>query len=164
MRRPCGRRSTSHSRLVSAIAAADTSHMAMLQPSATSWRASSRPMPVPPPVMTAIRPARSFMRFPSVVIERWRQPFVPPKVPRCARDDKGSADPQPCIAMLLETLLPLGKVDPGLRAPKCRSTSPSIGRNAKLLEEIGYRRHGGRGDRGRSASSSWRSLPRRQPG
>ena len=74
MRRPCGRRSTSHSRLVSAIAAADTSHMATLQPSATSWRASSRPMPVPPPVMTAIRPARSFMWFPSL---RCR-----PKVPR----------------------------------------------------------------------------------
>jgi hypothetical protein len=26
-----------------------------------SWRASSRPMPVPPPVMTAIFPAKSFM-------------------------------------------------------------------------------------------------------
>src|SRR5690242_2677556 len=40
---------------------ADTSHIATLQPSATSWRASSRPMPVPPPVMTAILPAKSFM-------------------------------------------------------------------------------------------------------
>ena len=36
MRSPCGRRSVSHKRLVSAIAAAETSHMAMLQPSATS--------------------------------------------------------------------------------------------------------------------------------
>ena len=35
--------------------------MATLQPSAMSWRASSRPMPVPPPVTTAIRPAKSFM-------------------------------------------------------------------------------------------------------
>src|SRR5882672_1534338 len=60
-RRPCGSFSTSHSRLVSAIASADTSHIATLQPSATSCRASSRPMPVPPPVMTAIFPAKSFM-------------------------------------------------------------------------------------------------------
>src|SRR6185437_8110352 len=60
-RRPCGRRSTSHSALVSAIASAETSHIATLQPSATSWRASSRPIPVPPPVMTAIFPAKSFM-------------------------------------------------------------------------------------------------------
>src|SRR5437764_14208634 len=61
MRRPCGSRSTSHSRFVSAIASAETSHIATLQPSATSWRASSRPMPVPPPVITAVFPAKSFM-------------------------------------------------------------------------------------------------------
>jgi probable F420-dependent oxidoreductase len=40
--------------------------------------------------------------------------------------------------MLLETLLPLGKVDPGLRAPEVPLDLSSIGRNAKLLEEIGY--------------------------
>jgi hypothetical protein len=48
-------------RLVSAIASTDTSHIATLQPSATSWRASSRPMPVPPPVITANFPAKSFI-------------------------------------------------------------------------------------------------------
>jgi probable F420-dependent oxidoreductase len=40
--------------------------------------------------------------------------------------------------MLLETLLPLGKVDPGLRAPEIALDLSHIGRNAKLLEEIGY--------------------------
>lgn len=40
--------------------------------------------------------------------------------------------------MLLETLLPLGKVDPGLRAPEVPLDLASIGRNAGLLEEIGY--------------------------
>jgi probable F420-dependent oxidoreductase len=40
--------------------------------------------------------------------------------------------------MLLETLLPLGKVDPGLRAPEVPLDLSSIGRTAKLLEEIGY--------------------------
>jgi len=47
--------------LVSAIAGAERSHIATLQPSATSWRTSSRPIPVPPPVTTAIRPAKSFI-------------------------------------------------------------------------------------------------------
>jgi len=46
---------------VSAILSAITSHIATVQPSAASWIASSRPMPVPPPVMTAILPAKSFM-------------------------------------------------------------------------------------------------------
>ena len=49
--------------------------------------------------------------------------------------------PRPPIlpnTMLLETLLPLGKVDPGLRAPEVALDLSSIGRNAKLLEEIGY--------------------------
>jgi len=40
--------------------------------------------------------------------------------------------------MLLETLLPLGKVDPGLRAPEIMLDLASVGRNAKLVEEIGY--------------------------
>jgi len=40
--------------------------------------------------------------------------------------------------MLLETLLPLGKVDPGLRAPEVPLDLGSIGRDARLLEEIGY--------------------------
>ena len=40
--------------------------------------------------------------------------------------------------MLLETLLPLGKVDPGLRAPEVALDLHSIGADARLLEEIGY--------------------------
>src|ERR1700742_813643 len=40
--------------------------------------------------------------------------------------------------MLLETLLPLGKVDPGLRAPEVPLDLGSIGRDARLLEEVGY--------------------------
>ena len=40
--------------------------------------------------------------------------------------------------MLLETLLPLGKVDPGLRAPEVPLDLHSIGADARLLEEIGY--------------------------
>lgn len=40
--------------------------------------------------------------------------------------------------MLLETLLPLGKVDPGLRAPEIPLDLHSIGAQARLLEEIGY--------------------------
>ncbi|TMJ29382.1 MAG: TIGR03617 family F420-dependent LLM class oxidoreductase [Alphaproteobacteria bacterium] len=40
--------------------------------------------------------------------------------------------------MLLETLLPLGKVDPGLRAPEVPLDLATIGRDARLLEEIGY--------------------------
>src|SRR5882757_8439615 len=40
--------------------------------------------------------------------------------------------------MHLETLLPLGKVDPGLRAPEIALDLASIGPQAKLLEEIGY--------------------------
>ena len=48
------------------IALGDVSAGAMLQPSAASCRASSRPMPVPPPVMTAILPEKSFMSFPPI--------------------------------------------------------------------------------------------------
>ena len=40
--------------------------------------------------------------------------------------------------MLLETLLPLGKVDPGLRAPEVPLDLHSIAADARLLEEIGY--------------------------
>lgn len=40
--------------------------------------------------------------------------------------------------MLLETLLPLGKVDPGLRAPETPLDLNSIAADARLLEEIGY--------------------------
>ncbi|MBN9488960.1 MAG: TIGR03617 family F420-dependent LLM class oxidoreductase [Alphaproteobacteria bacterium] len=40
--------------------------------------------------------------------------------------------------MRLETLLPLGKVDPGPRAPEVPLDLGSIGRDARLLEEIGY--------------------------
>lgn len=52
-----------------------------------------------------------------------------------------TAFPRPPIlpnTMQLETLLPLGKVDPGLRAPEVALDLSAIGRNAKLLEEIGY--------------------------
>jgi len=40
--------------------------------------------------------------------------------------------------MNLETLLPLGKVDPGLRAPEIALDLASIGPSSRLLEEIGY--------------------------
>ena len=38
----------------------------------------------------------------------------------------------------LETLLPLGKVDPGLRAPESPLDIWSVGADARLLEEAGY--------------------------
>ncbi len=40
--------------------------------------------------------------------------------------------------MKLETLLPLGKVDPGLRTPETPFDIQTVGRDAKLLEDIGY--------------------------
>ena len=40
--------------------------------------------------------------------------------------------------MRLETLLPLGKVDPGLRAPEVPFDIATVADNARLLEEIGY--------------------------
>jgi len=40
--------------------------------------------------------------------------------------------------MRLETLLPLGKVDPGLRTPETPLDIGSVGRLAAFLEEIGY--------------------------
>src|SRR5260221_13134974 len=60
-RSPCGNPAASHSLCVSARPVGETSHIATLQPSATSWRTSSRPIPLPPPVTTAILPAKSFM-------------------------------------------------------------------------------------------------------
>lgn len=40
--------------------------------------------------------------------------------------------------MRLETLLPLGKVDPGLRAPEIPLDLATVAENARLLEDIGY--------------------------
>src|SRR3954470_21998875 len=40
--------------------------------------------------------------------------------------------------MRLETLLPLGKVDPGLRAPEIPLDLATVGRDAAFLEDIGY--------------------------
>ena len=40
--------------------------------------------------------------------------------------------------MRLETLLPLGKVDPGLRAPEVELDLGAVAADARLLEEIGY--------------------------
>lgn len=40
--------------------------------------------------------------------------------------------------MHLETLLPLGKVDPGLRTPDQPLDIHTVGDNARLLEEVGY--------------------------
>ncbi|MGH8998356.1 MAG: TIGR03617 family F420-dependent LLM class oxidoreductase [Acidimicrobiia bacterium] len=40
--------------------------------------------------------------------------------------------------MLLETLLPLGKVDPGLRAPGAPLDLSAVGADAQLVEELGY--------------------------
>src|SRR5262249_22336478 len=40
--------------------------------------------------------------------------------------------------MRLETLLPLGKLDPGLRAPEVGLDLSAVGADARLLEELGY--------------------------
>src|SRR5579875_3225279 len=40
--------------------------------------------------------------------------------------------------MRLETLLPLGKVDPGLRSPETPLDIGSVADQARFLEEIGY--------------------------
>jgi probable F420-dependent oxidoreductase len=45
---------------------------------------------------------------------------------------------KPGEQMRLETLLPLGKVDPGLRAPDTPLDIDAVGRDARLLEELGY--------------------------
>ena len=52
--------------------------------------------------------------------------------------------------MLLETLLPLGKVDPGLRAPEMPLDLASIGRERAAARGDRLSRHGRRGDQGRS--------------
>src|SRR5882757_7894383 len=63
-RSPCGNPAASHSLCVSARPVGETSHVATLQASATSWRTSSRPIPEPPPVTTAVLPTNSFMCAP----------------------------------------------------------------------------------------------------
>src|SRR5580704_3111133 len=63
-RSPCGNPAASHSLCVSASPVGETSHIATLQASATSWRTSSRPIPEPPPVTTAVLPTNSFMCAP----------------------------------------------------------------------------------------------------
>ena len=40
--------------------------------------------------------------------------------------------------MRLETLLPLGKVDPGLRAPEIGLDLDAVAADARLLEEVAY--------------------------
>src|SRR5947208_4026216 len=60
-RSPCGNPAASHSLCVSARPVGETSHIATLQASATSWRTSSRPIPLPPPVTTAVLPTNSVM-------------------------------------------------------------------------------------------------------
>jgi probable F420-dependent oxidoreductase len=42
--------------------------------------------------------------------------------------------------MRVETLLPLGKVDPGLRAPETPFDITTVGEQARLVEELGYDR------------------------
>src|SRR5215472_9653446 len=63
-RTPCGSPAAWHACWVSAKRRADTSHVATWQPSATNWRTSSRPMPDPPPVTTAILPETSCIDLP----------------------------------------------------------------------------------------------------
>ena len=40
--------------------------------------------------------------------------------------------------MQAETLLPLGKVDPGLRAPETPLDLAAVGEDARLVEALGY--------------------------
>jgi len=40
----------------------------------------------------------------------------------------------------VETLLPLGKVDPGLRAPEIPFDITTVADQARLVEELGYDR------------------------
>ena len=40
--------------------------------------------------------------------------------------------------MQLETLLPLGKVDPGLRTPETPLDIARVAHDAQMLEQIGY--------------------------
>src|SRR5215469_379026 len=84
----------SHSAFVWDMVSCDTSHMAMWAPSALSCSASSRPIPVPPPVITAIfpwklftwhllnrhrrSPGRSGMRFARTTLQRRQRRDVLP--------------------------------------------------------------------------------------
>src|ERR1700724_1705671 len=81
-RSPCGNPAASHSLCVSARPVGETSHIATLQASATSWRTSSRPIPLPPPVTTAVLPANSVMSvLPCVLgtdLDMALQPTSPP--------------------------------------------------------------------------------------
>src|SRR5215470_9121961 len=83
-RSPCGNPAASHSLCVSARPVGETSHVATLQASATSWRTSSRPIPLPPPVTTAVLPANSVMCASSLACWR-RSRYDPPTYPlrRC---------------------------------------------------------------------------------
>src|ERR1700737_3571820 len=69
----------------------ETSHIATLQASATNWRTSSRPMPLPPPVTTAVLPANSVMC--TSVAFRGRSRYGPsptsPPVGRAVRGSRG---------------------------------------------------------------------------
>src|SRR6516225_8994565 len=67
-RSPCGNPAASHSLWVSARPVGETSHVATLQASATSWQTSSRPIPLPPPMTTAVLPANSVMCVLSCVL------------------------------------------------------------------------------------------------
>ena len=66
--------SASASSRASAMLSADTSHVATWHPAAASCRTSSRPMPVPPPVTTAMRPSNRSMPRPMRLLSPiWRQ-------------------------------------------------------------------------------------------
>src|SRR5262252_3933154 len=86
-RSPCGNPAASQSLCVSARPAGETSHVATLQASATSWRTNSRPIPLPPPVTTAVLPANSVMCVLSCVLApiQSRSRYGPPTYPlrRC---------------------------------------------------------------------------------
>jgi hypothetical protein len=62
-----GGAASSHRLLVRTMFSADTSQIATEQPSAESCSASSRPIPVPPPVTTARFPRKLFIALPSFV-------------------------------------------------------------------------------------------------
>src|SRR5215472_14911309 len=78
-RSPCGNPAASHSLCVSARPVGEKSHIATLQASATSWRTNSRPIPLPPPVTTAVLPANSVIA--SSLACRRRSRYGPPTYP-----------------------------------------------------------------------------------
>src|SRR4051812_1542632 len=73
MRVPAGASFSARS-AVSVRLSSSRSHVATEQPSAANWMTSSRPIPVPPPVTTARRPAKSTV-----------SPLVDRQATRCAR-------------------------------------------------------------------------------